>query len=231
MLAYKSIQTYQDLLDTNVRFLNGQIGVTPYCAGPIDEETKPMRDDLLRLHEFGFVSVCSQPAEKNPPRFIANKWIYNGRLCGNWWVETRQRSFLEGYLPTKWVDKWLAFMRSEPDYYYAWYTLEEAEHKQWLCFGKTITSLVPKLQQYTFPSVHDFALTLQKSHERKEQLDATPWDVYTTWSKWSMVFDFDGYPNLHRVLQEEDVVKIFIASKTFGEGACEKVLLKFFTIG
>jgi len=48
--AYRRVKPFDDLLKTNIDFLNGHISSTFYYTAAIDRETLPMRNGLIALH-------------------------------------------------------------------------------------------------------------------------------------------------------------------------------------
>lgn len=57
-------ETYQDLLDLNMAFLDGKVHFTPFHCGPIETETQVLRIKLLEINANGFMSVEGQPCVK-----------------------------------------------------------------------------------------------------------------------------------------------------------------------
>ena len=60
---WKVCEDFDQLIELNRKFLKGDIKSTPYHLGPIDTETAPLVQDLLRLHDFKLLTFCSQPLE------------------------------------------------------------------------------------------------------------------------------------------------------------------------
>jgi hypothetical protein len=67
----------------------GQIPITPYHCGPVDEETIPLVPGLLKLHEFALLTIGSQPYEQS---------VYES---GKNWSEYQQRPFIIFIMPGK----------------------------------------------------------------------------------------------------------------------------------
>ena len=94
MAAWDNASSYSQLLHLNRHFLEGTMGFTPYYAGPIDKETRSMVPSLLRLHDYGFFTVSSQPSskvelEKRPCLCCEEMTYHSGK----------QRAFLSFLLP------------------------------------------------------------------------------------------------------------------------------------
>jgi len=60
--AYHCAETFQDLCDINVLFLQGVYDYTAYHCGPVDTETIPLLDDLCKLNKLGFYTHEGQPS-------------------------------------------------------------------------------------------------------------------------------------------------------------------------
>lgn len=230
MFSYRSVRTYDDLLHLNVEFIQGRLPMTPYHCGPLNDETLPMVEDLVRLHAFGFLSISSQPARMDAePVFVPRTWLSNGKLCGNWWVQLKQRPFIEGYMELELLGAFGRFMETKSaEYLYSVYTISEEEYLECLCWGRLYSEMRLHLIETTFPTPV-YALTQDRCHTSKSRLLAESWDTYTIYSKTGIPFDFDRYPNIRAIfLKGRPMMKVFIAGKRFGEGAVEKLLLEFF---
>ena len=58
---WKQAKDYGSLLGLNKAFLRGELDFALYHEGPIFVETKPLPASLLRLHDYGMLTVESQP--------------------------------------------------------------------------------------------------------------------------------------------------------------------------
>jgi hypothetical protein len=59
---YASFTDWKALLSHNVAFLLGEIDCYPSHLRPLDEETGPLVPGLIKLHEYGIMTCCSQPS-------------------------------------------------------------------------------------------------------------------------------------------------------------------------
>ena len=78
-----AVQEFTELLVLNRKFLQGEILETPYYCAPIDEETLPLVEGLLKVHDLGLLTYSSQP--------------YQDDRCfrvGEDWADYQQRPFL-----------------------------------------------------------------------------------------------------------------------------------------
>ena len=63
------MQGLSTALQLNREFLRGRHSCTPY-HGPLDPETADLLDGLHRLHDFGFLTIQSQPSQHDGPFFV-----------------------------------------------------------------------------------------------------------------------------------------------------------------
>ena len=76
-------QDFTELLVLNRKFLRGEILETPYHCAPIDEETIPLVEGLLKIHDLGLLTYSSQPYQDD-----------RGFPVGEDWADYQQRPFL-----------------------------------------------------------------------------------------------------------------------------------------
>jgi hypothetical protein len=76
--AWRTAKSFSDLCVLNRKFLRGEIEETPYHCGPIVEETIPLVESLLRLHDFQMLTHNSQPYTDAYPSLFEGKW-YQGK--------------------------------------------------------------------------------------------------------------------------------------------------------
>ena len=105
--VFESCQTYRELLRCNVAYLQGRLTRTPYHGGPVADETIPLLKDLVEVNTRGFMSISGQPSECETTVPTAGPW--KGR-----YVESQQKSYIEGYLPRKLLPAFLTYVISFP---------------------------------------------------------------------------------------------------------------------
>ena len=117
---WKNAGCWHELIDLNRAFLRGETDSTPYYSAAvsflralvahqaprgyirvltqlqIDDETIPLAEDLLMLHDFGFLTFESQPARVEGPGQAA------GECCAHHaFKHSKQRAFLSFLAPMK----------------------------------------------------------------------------------------------------------------------------------
>lgn len=79
---WEEAENFSELLLLNKKFLLGKIPETPYSVGSIDDETKPLVESLLRLHQLQLLIDGSQ------------SYLHEFVQRGEKWVECQQRPFI-----------------------------------------------------------------------------------------------------------------------------------------
>jgi hypothetical protein len=84
MEKWKSAKNFEDMLNCNILFLEGKLKCTPLWNGPISEETKHIKKDLIKLNkDYKIFTIESQPSliiNKEKNNYITKK-IYD--MCEN----------------------------------------------------------------------------------------------------------------------------------------------------
>ena len=201
---FSSVSSYEELIQTNIAFIEGKIKFSPYHRGPIDPETIPLLGDLIEINRKGFISTCGQP-------FIESEIGFNEKR--NIWWETQQLSFIDGYLPKKYISNFVEFMKTRTNFIYRVYDMKKIFSK-WIWF----TLL------YGFK--HYVTVTSERCSKNREQLEHEEWESYSTIPTDSPDFDFYGYPNIIDILIPYTTRVIIISHNS---ESVEKLLLEFFT--
>ncbi|KAI6831416.1 hypothetical protein KC340_g11711 [Hortaea werneckii] len=94
ILEWKSAESFQELLDLNRKFLRGESKRSCYHRGPIFNETIALVPGLLRLHDYGMLTMESQPGTAPTPTTVTCPCCSDER-----WVEIQQRPYLMFILP------------------------------------------------------------------------------------------------------------------------------------
>jgi hypothetical protein len=227
LAPFDNAKTYKDVVAANVLFLEGKLSRSPYHYGPIDEETVPIVNDLIRLNQCGFITVQSQPATSEVG-FITKKWYVHGQQMGNWWHATEQRPFVEGYLPIVELSRFLVFMKSQSGYYYNIYTMLDRSNKG--IFAKLCPQHMIEchLAYSNMAQARYYNLTREKSSSTELGLNYAQWEHCTNlWSKIGIDYDFEEYPNIAPIIMRNSV-KIIVMGKEYNQGSAVNVMLRFY---
>ncbi|KAK5718306.1 hypothetical protein LTR17_015659 [Elasticomyces elasticus] len=91
---WRTAKSYAEILKLNCAFLRGDQELNPIHMGPPYAETTPSIPTLIRLHEYGLLTIASQPSKTEEP-----EWAQCA-CCPKWsWFSCRQRAFLTFLLP------------------------------------------------------------------------------------------------------------------------------------
>ena len=218
MDTFRKISTFQELIDTNVQFLEGKIHHTPYHYGPVDDETLPMIADLVKLNKLGCITITSQPA--------VNETYYKNQK----WLQLQQKSFLEGYMPISVLCPFIQFMSTyDQEYSYKIYTIKKISGlKKWIYTLLGLSDIQVKLYLEHSKSANE-NLTRERCTEfGQNKITKFTWINYTNVPQdIIMPYDFEGLPNIEPIIVEK-MIKFFIYSNDYNKSCVEKLLLKFF---
>lgn len=213
MKVFHMVKSYKNLIDVNVAFFQGKISETPYHLAPVDEETIPLLNSLIKINKKGFLSIEGQSALK-VTKFISKTWQnQRGQQEGDWWYSIEQKPYISGFLPKTDLLPFIYFMKDQPDYYY-----------------QVIIHTNPSQLLFTTFPTSPYNVTRQKAHKRKQQLSLTAWDLFTNIRRpdgsTDYRNDFEDFRRIYEIL--EDTVYLDIAGKNYNEGSVEELLLQFY---
>jgi hypothetical protein len=206
--VFKAAKSYADLKCVNIAFLQGKVHGTPHHLRPLDDETLPLVDDLVRINAHGFISISGQPASHG---------IDSCDDCGLGcrYEEWEQRPFLEGFMPRSDLDSFQSYMaRFSGSYHYIVHEYDVS------------LSVIA-----TFPGSR-YNVTRMRAHADKTKLDQAPWKNVTnisTYDEFSKSeYDFYKFsPKLHKLLTKYTFI-VTIAGTEYGQGSVEDLLLDFY---
>ena len=223
--VFSSVKSYDDLIKANVAFLQGKVRRTPYHCGPIDNETIPLVEDLVKINNYGFISTNGQPSQIIGP-FIRNfetPMNYNPpNVCiGEREILYLQKPHIIGYLPKKYVHSFIDFMRNHEDFYYriigepmvtiaSTYPINSTEKHYYISSCKTNKINESIYEYYGITHTTSTAKLVEYGHR-------------------DFRFDFPDVPhcnNIKKILKQTRFVDI--SGRDFGVGSTEKLLLEFF---
>ncbi|RMZ23527.1 hypothetical protein D0859_12442 [Hortaea werneckii] len=117
-LEWMSAKSFQELLDLNRKFLRCESKRSCYHRGPIFNETIALVPGLLRLHDYGMLTVESQPSQDTAPTWE------NCPCCPfEGWFQNQQRPYLifilpyHDKIPKKAVRRFLVELLIDDDFY------------------------------------------------------------------------------------------------------------------
>lgn len=113
-LAYHKVETFQDLLDRNMDYLNGVLDFNPYTHAKIsmDADMIPLVPKLKAVTELGFYTITGQASKAVYNAFDGKKNVY---------VSAEQRNYTSGWLEdsrARELEAWLETCKNKDDIYY-----------------------------------------------------------------------------------------------------------------
>ncbi|KAI7237593.1 hypothetical protein KC330_g3074 [Hortaea werneckii] len=117
-LEWKSAKSFQELLDLNRKFLRSESKRSCYHRAPIFNETVALVPGLLRPHDYGMLTVESQPSEDTAPT-----WEDCPCCPFEGWFQNQQRPYLafvlphEDQIPKEVVQRFLVELLIDDDFY------------------------------------------------------------------------------------------------------------------
>ncbi len=198
---WNGIGTYDDLIRTNVAFLEGHMFRTPYHHAPLDSETAPLVPRLVQLNKLGFVSTNGQPAK------IDERVNDEGQV-----LICEQKSYIDGYMLADRLPLLQAFAEARRDECYV-YACSTRRHMH------TTTSR---------EIFHTFPAGVQRYNVTRYGLRGEPLEEAT--DIWIQPHDYMGayreFPAIARLLMKQCIV-VTVAGRDYGRGSVEDLLLEF----
>lgn len=98
---FNHVQTFRDLQDCYIAYLEGRIGSNPSYGGPVNPETIALLKKLIRVNDNGFVSITGQP----------------GNCIKKGDQYSLQRTHIEGFMQKSHQNSFIRYMKSYSHYY------------------------------------------------------------------------------------------------------------------
>ena len=94
---WSNASAWEELLNLNRRYLKGEIDISASCNHPIDAETSQILPGLLRLTDFGLLTISSQPEEAGNPEYMSGEDNVK-RLVGGDYLPEQKLAYLQNKL-------------------------------------------------------------------------------------------------------------------------------------
>ena len=212
-VIYNNIDTYKDLIDANIEFLENKIDDILYHGEPVDDETKLLLDKLIMINQNGFLSIEGQPSMILYDKFISTTWKYHGRICGSWYISKKQKSYISGFMECKYINKFIEFIKRYNNY--GCYIIS---NKKSMCKKRLLYTSINR----------PIVITVKKSNRNLKNLILSVWhDSRICWYNYEAIDLFDKYQNIINILQQTCYLTIF-AYKYGNEYSVEDLLLDFY---
>lgn len=163
---------YTKLLNMYRQFIRGELYCTPDHGGPLDPETGPLREGLLRLYDFGFLTMGSQPFEAAKEPVQGGSWYGSctDPIEGGF-SQWRQRAYLDFLLPSAHLDArrietFLSGLMNCDEIYIGYFLPNDLKTP----YGNMTTQRYP--------------VTTLRQALKKEDLDHATWETFTGSNLW-----------------------------------------------
>lgn len=213
--VYKNVNTYNDLLKTNIEFLKGNLPETWYYGAKwgegLDQKTHATdmtTQTLIALHKKGVFTVNGQSSQCD--KNISEQTIYPesaGRV-----VAHEQRSFVDGFLPVELAQKLVPILQKDKRIYI---DIKYPNDKD------NFSNIPYKIVAKDWPGV--FNVTREKTEDGKWQEPYNMWDD-STYKEIVKNFGPRKYPNITKILKEQAMINVIIKKYCKGPEA-DNILL------
>lgn len=215
MNQFADAKTFQDLLELNKKFLKKEIPATFYNLGEIDDETIPLVPALLKLHDYGVLTIGSQPAVIEENLYVAEVWEENGQKCGDWTIDNQQKSYIDAYVSADILFPLITYLSSLNNVFFV------------------ATTKKLKINNFKHPKINLTRSRVKKSNYDYQNINKTinyedkskEWENETNLSRDHEFIKWRG-DNINNILS--DKCEISICYNKYGEGSAINILLAFF---
>lgn len=198
---YKFIETYKELLQINIAFLEGKINGTPYHFGYVENQD----NKLIQLNKYGFMTMD----------YYKGTCKYRIKKDGLFY-SYEYKSYISGYLEKKYINNLINYLSNNKIFKY----FIVNNPNKYSCFK-------PKKILHTTLKELPSNIIRNKYSKNMYRLEEIEWENYTNiYSYDDMIILFDKYPKIKKILK--DLVYVVIISNDYGEFFVEDLLLDFF---
>ncbi len=197
---YNFIETKKDLINVNIKFLQGYINGSIYHIG----YNKNKNDNLIELNRMNFITLDYEPGIREYK--IKKKDFYYSR---------ENRNYIIGYLEKKHVKRFKKYFANYKNFKYIIFDMSDSFFN--VCF--------PSNKLFTTFEELPFNLTRNKYNNNIIKLDNMEWQNYANIYDYEYDDIFYKYPKINRILN--NYVYIVISSVKYGEFFLDEVLLDF----
>ena len=100
---FRDVRRYSDLQEVYVKYLKGEIKFSPDQAGPVNHETIPLLDSLIKINELGLITVNGQPSK-----------------CEYGVLKSyEQKSYITGFMEKKYLQSFMEYVQNQNEFYYS----------------------------------------------------------------------------------------------------------------
>lgn len=205
-----SVSNFNELLNTNLLFIEGKIPRTPYHCGPLNDETTPLIESLKKMHSYGMMTTGGQPGIREYGVYIERTWVCFGLVCGNWFVDTKQKANVD-------------------------FIMEKTNNSLRLVSGllKSQDLVVYVLDLSNGILIKnenaDYTITKTRSHKNKDELKDMAWFSCTSVGNEEardVLFSWEEYPKIYNILK--NTFSISVSFKKYGVMGVEDRVMEMY---
>lgn len=209
---WKLGQNFMDFLHLQRMFLNNILHGTPEFQRSLFPDTKPFVNGLTKLLNYGIFSVNGQGNTSHRTRKIKDKNYTTMNIpkdCKNCFYQTRQRQWLELFMPKIYIEKFIQ--------------TAQIENKPWIVISSRIAYLstkLPKTFREKFTLETKVPTSILRCDKKSERLSSRRWRIRSQkrlWKERSFPNSEDHpeyFPGLDK-LMDENLTNIIIIDLDF----------------
>ncbi|KAF2662761.1 hypothetical protein K491DRAFT_724388 [Lophiostoma macrostomum CBS 122681] len=211
---WKEASCWEELVELSRRFIRGELRFTPGHLAPLCDESRPLVSGFLKLHDFGIITINSQPESYEICQITSGQWSTG-----------QQRPYLECVVPSRHpsismgkLNNIIERLFDDPDlmvavwsHHYKYPTAARSRQgvAPKLAPGEHITDLEKSVHTFRFngPREHHIVTRYKEAPTRAELEDAA-WELSTTWGS------FADTQNLE-YLQDDPFVVVYCSNDEY----------------
>jgi len=219
LFVWSKIKKQEDLFHCNKEFIKGRLSESFYHAGPLEDDSKSLIPNLLKLHDVGVFTFGGQGSLIEHDKWIDNEFKdYNGRICGKWYSAIEQKPFLECLIHQKYITKLIEYI--------------DTRNKLNNINNEKINYIIMEdgKPNKTNMVEEEYNVTREKSYKELSQKEKTKWENYTNihpFSTEDYIFELGETFPFKKIMC--DYVVLTLSASNYGsEMNIEEILLDFF---
>jgi hypothetical protein len=107
MEIWDTVQSVQDFIDCNIKFISGDLPATPYYDAQLAQDSVPLSRDLIKLHKYGVLTVDGQ-----------GSLIEHNKTINEDIVSIEQKPYLCCFIPKKFKQELIQCFKKHPHIVY-----------------------------------------------------------------------------------------------------------------
>lgn len=221
LYVWSKVKSLDELFYCNKEFIKDNLNESFYYYGSLAIDSKPLINDLLKLHDRGVFTCGGQGSLFSYDNWIDDEWIdHEGNKCGKWYASIEQKPYLDCYLKKEYMNDLIKYFESIN-------TKNPEDKINYIIRGKNIkkTNIVGV----------KYNVTRSKTFKEISEKDNAQWNNYTNfWTNYDfeecdlMLLIKKEYEDIYKIIHN-DYISLDLTVINYGSNiSIEKVLLDFF---